>query len=95
MPRHLIRSCVGCRRRGVKSEFIRVVRSPEGIVSLDPAGRSPGRGAYLCPSPRCLKQALKGGRLTRALRSPVGEAVLAALEAAVRCETEKAEIGVE
>lgn len=95
MPGHLIRSCVGCRRRAVKGEFIRVVRSPEGRVSVDRTGKAPGRGAYVCPSARCLKQALKGGRLARALRCPPGEAALAELEAAVRRETEKAEIGVE
>ncbi len=86
---------MGCRRKAVKSEFIRVVRSPGGSVSVDQSGKAPGRGAYVCPSERCLRQALKGGRLGRALRCAPGEAALAELEAAVRRETEKAEIGVE
>ncbi len=43
-----MRMCVGCREMKPKTELIRVVRSPEGAVSLDPTGKKPGRGAYLC-----------------------------------------------
>ncbi|MDR2665263.1 MAG: YlxR family protein, partial [Oscillospiraceae bacterium] len=43
-----VRLCLGCREMKPKRELIRVVRSPEGVVSLDPKGKSPGRGAYLC-----------------------------------------------
>ena len=43
------RQCVGCRERKEKRELIRVVRSPEGGISLDFKGKKPGRGAYLCP----------------------------------------------
>jgi len=42
------RQCVGCRERKEKRELIRVVRSPEGGISLDFKGKKPGRGAYLC-----------------------------------------------
>ena len=44
-----MRQCMGCRERKPKRELIRVVRSPEGAVSLDFQGKAPGRGAYLCP----------------------------------------------
>ena len=40
-----LRLCVGCREMKPKRELIRVVRSPEGEVSLDPVGKKPGRGA--------------------------------------------------
>ena len=52
-----MRQCMGCRERKPKRELIRVVRSPEGAVSLDFQGKAPGRGAYLCPDPNCLKKA--------------------------------------
>ena len=49
------RQCVGCREKKSKPELIRVVRAPEGDISLDARGKAAGRGAYLCPNPECLK----------------------------------------
>ena len=43
-----MRMCVACREMKPKKELIRVVRTPEGEVLLDPTGRRNGRGAYLC-----------------------------------------------
>ena len=67
-----MRQCVGCREMKPKKELIRVVRSPEGAISLDFRGKAPGRGAYLCPDPACLKRAIKAKALNRAfeLESP-------------------------
>ena len=62
-----MRMCVGCRQMKPKKELLRVVRSPEGEVSLDPTGKKPGRGAYCCYSADCLKRALKQGQLDRQL----------------------------
>jgi len=62
-----MRQCLGCREMFPKRELIRVVRSPEGEVSLDPTGKKPGRGAYCCYSADCLKRALKQGQLDRQL----------------------------
>ena len=55
------RQCMGCRERKAKRELIRVVRSPEGEVSLDFGGKKNGRGAYICPNPECLKKAIRSG----------------------------------
>lgn len=63
------RMCVACRTRGDKKSLLRVVRTPEGQIEVDPTGRSPGRGAYLCPNRACWEQALKKRSLNRALRS--------------------------
>ena len=41
------RQCVGCREMRDKKILLRVVRSPEGNVSLDFSGKKPGRGAYV------------------------------------------------
>ena len=68
MPKTVpIRQCIGCRTQKPKNELIRVVRSPEGDVSLDFRGKAPGRGAYLCRDPQCLKKAAKSRSLERAL----------------------------
>jgi predicted RNA-binding protein YlxR (DUF448 family) len=57
------RRCTGCGERFDKPFLIRVVRSPEGEISLDETGKKPGRGAYLCKKAACLKKARKTRRL--------------------------------
>lgn len=54
-----MRKCVGCFEMKPKKELVRVVRSPEGEISLDSTSRKPGRGAYVCPDPECLAKARK------------------------------------
>ena len=68
-----MRQCLGCREMKPKRELIRVVRSPEGDVSLDFKGKKPGRGAYVCPNEECLKKAVKSKALSRALEVNVPE----------------------
>ena len=68
MPKHIPqRQCLGCRQMKPKPELVRVVRSPEGSVSVDLRGKAPGRGAYVCPSTDCLKKALRSKALSRSL----------------------------
>ena len=67
----IVSTDVGCRERKEKRELIRVVRSPEGGISLDFKGKKPGRGAYLCPDPECLKRARKSRALERALETAI------------------------
>ena len=61
-----MRQCVGCREMKPKKELVRVVRAPDGTLSLDFRGKAPGRGAYVCPDPECLKRARKARALERA-----------------------------
>jgi predicted RNA-binding protein YlxR (DUF448 family) len=61
------RQCLGCREMKPKKELLRVVRSPEEVISLDFKGKAPGRGAYVCPNETCLKKAVKSRALERAL----------------------------
>ncbi|MEG0321358.1 MAG: YlxR family protein [Oscillospiraceae bacterium] len=77
------RQCVGCREMRDKTELIRVVKSPEGAVSMDFKNKLPGRGAYLCKNPDCLKKAVKTRALERAFSSPLTPDVLAELEAQI------------
>ncbi|MEW6522159.1 MAG: YlxR family protein [Bacillota bacterium] len=63
------RTCVGCQAVRPKRELVRVVRTPDGSVCLDPTGKKSGRGAYLCPQVACLNAALKGKRLEKALET--------------------------
>ena len=81
MPKKIpLRQCVGCREMKPKPELIRVVKSPEGEVSLDFRGKKPGRGAYVCPQAECLKKARKARALERAFSAPLPDEVYEALE---------------
>ena len=62
-----MRQCVGCREMKAKKELVRVVRSPEGVISLDFRGKAPGRGAYVCPQAECLRRAIRSRALERGL----------------------------
>lgn len=66
-----LRTCIACRQKRAKRELIRVVRTPEGIIEIDPRGKASGRGAYLCPEHQCWETALEQGRLGRALKCQV------------------------
>ena len=74
------RQCMGCRERKEKRELIRVVRAPDGSVSLDFRGKAPGRGAYICPDMACLKKALRSKALDRSLEVAIPEEIYARLE---------------
>lgn len=69
------RMCVGCREMKSKRELIRVVRSPEGVLSLDNTGKRPGRGAYICPNIDCFNLAIKGKRIQKALEVELSEEI--------------------
>ena len=77
MPKKIpMRQCLGCREMKPKRELIRAVRSPEGEVSLDFKGKKPGRGAYVCHSPECLKRAIKSKALSRAFGVEIPQSVM-------------------
>ncbi len=81
MPKKIpMRQCVGCREMKEKKLLLRVVKSPEGVVSLDFKGKLPGRGAYVCPDSACLKRARKSRALERAFSAPLPDEVWEALE---------------
>ena len=75
-----MRMCIGCRQMKPKQELIRVVRSPQGDISLDPTGKKNGRGAYLCKSADCIKKASKQKALSHTFGIPVEQNVYSDLE---------------
>ncbi len=81
MPKKIpMRQCAGCREMKPKKELVRVVRSPEGVISLDFRGKAPGRGAYVCPNLECLRRARKARSLERSLDTAIPAEVYDALE---------------
>ncbi len=74
-----LRRCVVCREMKPKRELIRIVRTPQGEVEIDPTGKRSGRGAYVCYKDTCLKGVAKGRRLEKELDAPVNPAVFEGL----------------
>ena len=75
-----VRMCTGCREHKPIKELIRVVRSPEGEISIDATGKKSGRGAYLCADSTCLAKARKTRQLERALETAIPDEVYEKLE---------------
>ncbi len=74
-----MRQCLGCREMKPKRELVRVVRSPQGEISVDLRGKASGRGAYVCRDTACLKQALKSKALERNLDTSIPQEIYDAL----------------
>ena len=74
------RQCVGCREMKDKKALLRVVKSPDGSVSLDFGGNMPGRGADVCHDVACLRKARKSRALERAFETAIPPEVYDAME---------------
>jgi len=74
------RMCVGCQETRAKKQLIRVVRTPDDRIEIDPTGKLSGRGAYICPQIDCLQKAIKGKRLDKALQRTITPEVLEGLK---------------
>ena len=85
-----MRMCTGCGEMKPKKELLRVVRAHERTdengnplpseISLDLTGKKPGRGAYLCRNPECLRLARKARRLERAFSCQIPNEVYDRME---------------
>ena len=88
MPKKIpMRQCLGCREMKPKKELTRVVRAPDGTVSIDFRGKAPGRGAYVCPCTECLKKALKSRALDRSLDVTIPQEIYQALIAQMEADS--------
>jgi uncharacterized protein len=68
-----MRKCVACQENKTKKELIRIVRTPEGDVTVDPTGKKSGRGAYICNNPACFDKAKKKKVLSNHLSVPISD----------------------
>lgn len=75
-----MRTCKGCGETKPKKELVRVVKSPDGEISLDLTGKKSGRGVYVCRSSDCLKKARKARRFEKDLSCPIPDAVYEVME---------------
>lgn len=89
MPVHRsipMRKCTGCNEMKPKKELVRVVKSPEGEISIDLTGKKPGRGAYVCRDAVCLAKARKAKRLERAFSCDIPDDVYDSMEEVLKNE---------
>lgn len=75
-----MRMCTGCGEMFDKRTLVRVVKSPEGDISLDLTGKKSGRGAYVCKNVECLKKAKKKRAFERAFNVQIDESVFNKME---------------
>ena len=75
-----MRQCLGCNEHKPKGELLRVVRSPEGEITLDFTGKKSGRGAYVCRDVACLKKVRKSRRLEKNLECSIAEEIYDRME---------------
>lgn len=75
-----MRKCMGCNEMKPKKELIRVVKSPEGEISLDLTGKKSGRGAYICREKACFEKARKAKRFEKSLETAIPDSVYDAME---------------
>ena len=74
------RTCMGCQAKKEKRELVRIVRSPEGEISVDMTGKKQGRGAYICPDLECLNKVVKSKRLERSLEPAISQEIYESLK---------------
>lgn len=82
--RHVpLRTCVVCGSKSPKRELLRIVALSEGAVQIDPTGKMPGRGGYVCADGKCTRAGLKKGRLEFTLRTAIPDGEWAELTSSI------------
>lgn len=71
---------MACQEKKAKRDLVRIVRSPEGEISVDLTGKKPGRGAYICPNLECLNKVIKSKRLERSLETTISQEIYESLK---------------
>ncbi len=81
-----LRKCIGCNEMKDKKQLIRIVRNSEGEIKIDPIGKLPGRGAYICKNVDCFDAAVKAKRLERAFKSKIPDDIYPTLRESIPLE---------
>lgn len=80
------RLCLGCGESKNKKDLIRVVKSPDGEISLDLTGKKSGRGAYICNNIECLEKARKARKFEKSFSCQISDEVYDAMEKELKHE---------
>ncbi len=66
------RTCVACRKKSNKQDFLKVVKNGEE-VQIDETGKLDGRGAYVCKNEICIRKAIKTRAFNRSFKCNINE----------------------
>jgi predicted RNA-binding protein YlxR (DUF448 family) len=83
-----MRTCIGCREIKPKKELIRILKSPEGDISIDFTGKKNGRGAYICSNGECFDKAVKSKRLSKEFDMQISNEVYEKLKDEIKRRSE-------
>lgn len=67
------RTCIACKTKGNKSQFIRVVKTKGNELFIEKDHKIDGRGAYLCNNEKCIEIACKNKLFNRNFKMNIGE----------------------
>ena len=76
-----LRKCIRCNEMKDKKELIRIVRNSDSDMNVDPVGKMPGRGAYICKDVKCFDAAAKAKRLEKAFKCKIPDEIYSSLRA--------------
>lgn len=65
------RTCIVCRKKSNKSDFIKVVFNKNGNISIDENKKLEGRGAYLCNDINCINKCVKTRAFNRSFKQAI------------------------
>ena len=66
-----IRTCMACRTKGTKDNFVKIVKNKSGTFSIEKDKKLEGRGCYICNKQECFDKCLKTKALNRAFKEVV------------------------
>jgi len=76
-PDHVpMRTCAVCRQVRPKRSMTRIVRAPDGTVTVDRTGKAAGRGTYVCEDSACREPMQLAAGIQRALSVQVAPGTL-------------------
>lgn len=65
------RTCIACRLKGSKENFLKIVKNKNGVFMIERDVRLDGRGAYICKKQECIEKCKKTKALNRAFKTVV------------------------
>ena len=74
------RTCIGCNVQKDKNDFVRIVKSKEGNITIDKTGKASGRGAYMCHNVDCFNKAKKSKKIEKVFETQLTEDIYNELE---------------
>ena len=71
----LERTCMACRSKFEKADLLRIVKEPNGNITIDSTYKKNGRGMYICKNKECINKAIKSRAVSRAFKKDVGNEI--------------------